>query len=187
MVQIVTMPPASPLPSAVSASSSAISHICADKHRPRSLRVEVVQGQVPVDPASQVRHDDFHRRAISSAVRFPGRFRAIRGRWRCAVQTRPEARTRTPKIWQTLPVVIPVAIIRFPIATVAARVLIIVATIAISIPFCLLAAHLVVAATLIRIAIIGATAIQEPLRLPHQVVVIGSRWCSGRYKWSPYQ
>jgi hypothetical protein len=52
--------------------------------------------------------------------------------------------------------------------------------------FCLLAVHLVVAATLIRIAIIAAIAIQEPLSLPHEVVAIGSRWYSDRYKWRPY-
>jgi len=93
----------------------------------------------------------------------------------------PTGRSVT-KLWldskcqQTLPVAIPVAVSsRFPIVAVAVRVPIIVTARAVSVLFRLLAAHLIVPATLIRVTIIAVVAVQEPLSLSHQVVVIGSR------------
>jgi hypothetical protein len=85
-----------------------------------------------------------------------------RSRWRLAKAGPPPV----PQLTAT------VAGIRLPIAIVAASVPIIIAPIVVSVSKRLLAAHILIAATVVAVAVV-ASVVHEPLCLAHDIVGIG--------------
>jgi hypothetical protein len=84
-----------------------------------------------------------------------------------------------------LAICVMITVVRRTIVIVAAGALVIIPAILVSLGS--LAANFVVSATLIGVAII-AFVVQEPLSLPHKVIVIGSRSrCSDRRKRNRHQ